>query len=509
MKTKAKGIIPYIAYLDLFQQNVSLKLQSKYRVSSLIGKNLSFAILLFMLYNFMFCDMIQKTNPIVLQQSLETLHRPKIIFSSSSMQLLFALIDFENNILPIDPSIFNFVVFQTNVKNGSKTFPVQKSTKNCSNEDFPRFPDIIHKMNLDHSSCLADPNFYVRGYWDEPELDFLRISLERCVNSSSSEVVCRSEEEIKSFLQDKYFSFWVEQTSFDMSNFDNPITSRIKNFYRGIEYGQTKIMRLFFKKTIIDSDEGNVYSSINEIESYTQGNLEFDSTISDIEFGRLMIYSSEIEQIFQRRYQKLFDLMASLGGVLNALILIGSFIVKYCHDWKMNEYILNKLFTFKKNKKKFFIPKINIGIIEHFKNHKIIIKEKEDNDHELKMSLSEKIKLFFKRKKNRNKKEQIYMTSINKCNEKIDIINILQKIEEIDKMKRVIFNDKQLLFFDSLDKMNLCSENDERKGYYKYSARYKDSIGAKSTVNNYIVDIKKERIRCNSVDKRLIKLIDE
>ena len=74
-------IIALLTYLDFFQQNVSLKLNHRYRVSLLSGKLLSLGIIIFLIYNAAASNMVKKENPIVLQQTLEDSEKPEILLN--------------------------------------------------------------------------------------------------------------------------------------------------------------------------------------------------------------------------------------------------------------------------------------------------------------------------------------------------------------------------------------------------------------------------------------------
>ena len=73
-----------LTYLDFFQQNVSLKLNRRYRISLLSGKVLSFGIIIFLIYNVVESSMIKKENPIVIQQSFEDSEKPEIYLTAEN-----------------------------------------------------------------------------------------------------------------------------------------------------------------------------------------------------------------------------------------------------------------------------------------------------------------------------------------------------------------------------------------------------------------------------------------
>ena len=67
----------------------------------------------------------------------------------------------------------------------------------------------------------------------------------------------------------------------------------------------------------------------------------------------------------------------------------------------------------------------------------------------LKFSLWEKLVYLLKRKKDFSSKEAVYHAYMKKSDEKLDLFEIIKKLEEIQRLKIVLFNNKQLkiLFF--------------------------------------------------------------
>ena len=84
MKFSDKAI-ELLAYLDFFQQNVSLKLNGCYRISLLQGKLFSIGIMVFLLYNVLTSDMMNKINPTV-QQSYIDSEIPEIILTKENFR---------------------------------------------------------------------------------------------------------------------------------------------------------------------------------------------------------------------------------------------------------------------------------------------------------------------------------------------------------------------------------------------------------------------------------------
>lgn len=511
---KFKKIIGFLGFMDLFQQNVSLKIQNRHRVSISLGKIFTVGIFIFLLYNFFVSDMIMRVNPNVLQQLIQNNKRPEFNFNKENLVFSFAVVDPANKIYH-EPSIFNILPIRTAGKNGVNTEQEILETEYCTPDHFRRFPSFFENANMSYALCLKNQNFTVKGYWDEESVEQMNVVVVRCSNNTQYGNICKSKEEIDRFFEEKYFSFWIEDKSFDMNQYSNPINSKIRYFSRTIESSKAKIIRLFIKETTLILDNGIIYSSKNIAKTYSLGNIEYDDALSQTGLIAFFLYSGDVSQIYERRYQRLFDLLASLGGILNVLVIFCSLIVKYFYDWEINELILNSLYVLGENFSAFTKRKSNIIRF----SRSIIDLENTDNEREINhynsqknnliLSFFERIKLFIKKHRKRTKKENIYLDYLKIANKKLDLISMIKKIEEIEKIKYILFDEKQLLIFNLMSKQYLfLSEKKNSQQKFKYALNLKNL--PKENIAEIKNEIKKLKNNENTdwFKKRLINLIE-
>lgn len=496
MKFNLKCSLFPFRYIDLFQQNISLKMKNKYRFSLIIGRFFSLGIIIFILYNAINSDMINKTNPIVLQESLKNGTRPNIELNKDNFLLAFAISD-DYSYYPHDPTIFNFALSLTTYKNGNYSYE-QIDFELCNQSSLTNF-NLVSDLDLLYLFCMKVPNFTLKGYWDEKEMTFLTIDLKRCINNSESNI-CKSEKEINEFFKIKYLNFFLNQPHFDIKNYENPVLSSIKTLFTGIEVGKRKDLSNYLKKTKVLTDGQIIYESYNEIETYIFEEGTIDLQISDEYLISFIIYSSDYMLVYDRRYEKLFSLLASLGGILHPLLLIGSFIIKYINDWKINELIMNKIYA------------LDVASTQISQNKIANIPKNSIIKNSLKFSLWEKIKYLLKLKKNFSPKETIYHDYLKKSNEKLDLLQVLQKLEEIERLKLVLLNKKQIAIFDYFSKNVLFNENNfensKCKIKFTIDAKKRNSQQKNKKILENIKQIKQSE-NPSYIDKNLLRMIDD
>ena len=172
----------------------------------------------------------------------------------------------------------------------------------------------------------------------------------KCDSLNKNGIICKEDDEIFNFLQRKYLAYWIEQKSYDMNNFESPVSSKINYDFRGLSFSKCKITQLFLQKSEIltDDDYFNFSPISKKLETISFDYKENDDYDEVGVFFYLSLYSSQKIKTFERKYQKFYDLIASLGGIMKIFTFFFSFFVQYFHDWSMKEKILRKFYIFTK-----------------------------------------------------------------------------------------------------------------------------------------------------------------
>ena len=117
----------------------------------------------------------------------------------------------------------------------------------------------------------------------------------------------------------------------------------------------------------------------------------------------------------------------------------------------------------------------------------------------------------FKRKKNENQTDQeFYQLSRKYLNEYVDLKKIINRLQDIDKLKNVLFNDQQRYFFDLIPKPEIFRKNFEKK---KYSFAVENILKTKikSLNNNNLLMINYEQLKIapSQINERIFNYLDD
>jgi len=125
------------------------------------------------------------------------------------------------------------------------------------------------------------------------------------------------------------------------------------------------------------------------------------------------------------------------------------------------------------------------------------------------------LKLFFKNRKwGLTNREKLFLKGENQVFEELDILKIMKKLQDIDKLKRILLSDEQLYFFELLSKPMIIIEDplespdDEfRDRRFKFSIKHNQTPEKERLKEFY--DIIQRKSMNSDLDRRILKLLDE
>jgi len=335
-----------------------LLFNSRVKVASKFSCFVSLGILTFLVIFFAQSDVFLKERPIVSTQSISTNARPNLDFDYDNMAFAFGITD-SDNVFHTDNSYFNMTVqnFYYN-STGELLGNDFKTMELCNPLNFKTRIEKFEMLDLQNAYCPTTGNFTVGGYWDEATTRYIQIAIWPCNNDTYNNS-CKSVDEIHSYFSDKYISIYFTDTIIDANNYENPIQSTYSTVFTVLDPNIIKKTTMTFKKVIMQSDDGLIFESDKTTNSFMLGDQNLDVMSDNWDsLGSYLIYSSSEIYVVTRRYQRLQEAIANLGGLANSLIWIGYFLTYLEKEFIVFSQIMNKLYIFseqtaRKNKTSF------------------------------------------------------------------------------------------------------------------------------------------------------------
>ena len=465
-----------------------------------LGINI-FIIILFILG---FNDLINHNNPDVNFSKMKNNITPNLTYNTK--ELLFSIgIRDKNHIFINDPSIASIKAFYHIKINNDKFISLQNEMTfmNCSNtHDIYKNLDIenYYKSNsIEQYSCFnySSP-IIIGGRYGTTFYSNLVFDIIKCQNGTKEGIICKSNEEINEKIQDGWVQTNYISSFVDYNNYNNPIGYMINGPYAKLDVNINKLTYIYFSQIKIETNSGWIFPSKSFLYS-----SEFDYTENDINLikndgiiATFYVCPSDDLKYYLRKYIKIQDIAASVGGMFNGLCLITSYIIKYFCTYQYDIEFANSLFFFsfdELKKNNLLRPKFNgmklikienknnisdnsiskLGILDQFPELKLynINNIKKQRLYQFSLKICDIFKLGIY---NITKKGKILQKEYNIIKNEIinyaDFINIGKNIIEVEKIKKILDGqfDKNVLFTQN-KKCIILNEKHLNSNYYKIS----------------------------------------
>lgn len=305
-------------HLDIFRFFLTLSYKNKEDTTTIIGKMMSLLILSFIIYSIKSSDCFNKSNPQTLGQEFIRVPRPSFIFSKENFTFAIGVADADNN-FSYDETIFKIrasLYHRDNKKLETKKIDIKM--RPCTQDDFKEDPSEFTNFGLNGTLCFPLDEIFLSGYWDNDWIDYFWFELITCKNSSESKVICQSPEIIEKFFMGSYLDVYLTRNSIDPNNYESPFSRSLAIYYKSLDVKTIKTMTIHMIQVVMQTEDGVLLESKNNIMSYLIGEIEYDFAFKkeeqEILFG-FSLYSSSSQNFISRKYQNLQSLLSDIFGI--------------------------------------------------------------------------------------------------------------------------------------------------------------------------------------------------
>ncbi len=499
-----------LSIIDLFGQKIDLTYKKEVYFRTYYGAVYTLFIFIIIILQIVagYKDMTSRLNPIINRLEIEPNYPEKINLINDSMTLAFAINTQDRKQHYVNPNIINF---EGKIISRSKndTLDTVKSHRydfeNCTRAKFDQFENFYNNFSLSQALCLkkkdnsteSDDIFSIPQEFTE---SYFKLKIRICENKALYVKDCiLSKDFIDKILPSLYLNIYVFHQFFDGIDVANPIKPRLSfiTFSLHEELFLKKKYSLFLTKNFL-TDYNDLYSSFVEPEtkSFIGFSLkDVENTVKldlddKVNFVEIYFRLDNIPKKFTRKYNTYFDLLATIGGLFNALFIIGMIIFGLINKILLDTKIINDHFKIygsdhsdfilSKNKNFIFSGAENIFLKENsfndskkYKNRHSLEKDIPSNDLNLKQ------KEIFLRKL---KKDSIPDQNIKSQEENINIPNNQTDEKNIEMKKH-----KNLIKISNDDILQNKESNEEFDNRVsKFSEIYSvKCIFLRDDVNNY------------------------
>ena len=347
----------YINKVDIIGNDITFRNGGEKTYTSFLGG--LFSIILFILTPIILVifglPMVEKTNT-------------KITFSKSYQQqthlnmtnhfpIMATVVKKAGLIIADSPTIYNIQFVSYEIRQVNKT--AMRTIKNlnsgpCTENDFDgnlnSYVSNLSSSKLTNYICLKqDQNIDIFGTIGSSPFKYLGILINSWVNSTNSNITCKSQSDINAALQNVFLTIQFPDHYFDSNNYTDPGQFYPHQYAFPISSTFYKRIYLYYKNVDFSTDDGIILEKFKtksfyqidstNIDIYPSGGAAFyPNTISEI-----TLTITQLKDIYKRNYYKIQNLAADMGGIYKTFLLIFVFINNLVQAKYINTDVVSSL----------------------------------------------------------------------------------------------------------------------------------------------------------------------
>jgi len=321
---------------DLYAYKIKMTLNQEEKISTAFGRTLSVLTFLILLVFTWFVgnDFIYHANPVSFMDELIGSDFPRINITAEYFPLAFGLSDQYGYPVKND-SIIEFHLIKSQFIFAENIHTVTDiELEICKHKHFPSIPQ--NEFDIAHIEGFYCPKNYTDLFLEGSFISGLLTSLsfvaKKC-DFKNFPQKCASKEQIDKFISDNgvnYNIFYIENY-ISIGNYTNPLRPLIINKWKFFQTNNQKITNFNLQENHLKTDIAIFSTNYHDLR-YAKLVEEPTDWINYSENDRILamfnFHSSNISQQNFRKYIKISDILASVGGLIKISILFFSFIHK-------------------------------------------------------------------------------------------------------------------------------------------------------------------------------------
>jgi hypothetical protein len=343
--------LKFLRHSDVIGKEPSLMLGKDSRNRTILGGFLCISIFLCALLGLFYFgqEIYYKRNPNIITSNVPFAKSDSIRIDNKNSAFYFSIRDSSGNPLKFEEGYLNLNITlnSRNMKGGvSSLNQISKrilTYKNCEKNNFiySDSNSLINPSTRENWKCLNDSDYSsisLAGNQQAYEYSFININVKPC---SIDVNTCKSPEEIKKAISGAYLVFGYNEYLFDLrksKTFADSYLKEEKIFFSSLDKS-SQFIEFELKKYHFYTDTGILIQDFQEdtFFKYKLINKEMifkentSNNINDNPYIEINLIPSEEKKNVYRKYYKIQNLIAEIGGLSKSFVLI-ALVLNYLND---------------------------------------------------------------------------------------------------------------------------------------------------------------------------------
>eukprot|EP00347_Sterkiella_histriomuscorum_P015758 403355792 len=399
----------------------------------------------------------------------------------------------------LDPSIgvytLNYVIQKSNNSTSTKIktkIPLTHSPCNFTNFGYSDQQQFSESL-VPTLRCIdqGQVDTQLQGDYYSQNYTYIEVQLQRCQNSNTSTVICKTKEEIQNYFTLQRFWVLYVNSYFDFKSFGQEINYYLDDsLYYDLERDASKQTNIFIQRNLIKLQDDYVQYGQSQDKEFFQIQKALlnvdDNAYDNLNYIRAFIRMDKNYDIYERQIYSLGQILGELGGLKTSLFLIFSTLVGIYAQKITYLKISQEIFQVKsKHHKVQKNQKIQATNFIQEQGKKKFTIEKEDMEKRRISAISQpQNKSGYSKENQKLDKSFIKTNSQDKIQQELDVVSIIKKLRSLDTMMKFMFNPLERLAL-KYQKQNVLDSSSDYEGKAEETAlKSKDIKFLKVLENN-------------------------
>ena len=505
----------FLKSIDLFGFFPNLTIKNEKHYQTQFGGIISIFLTVFTITATCFFgqELIYKESPSV-NLSTEAYTNPEKIPFFGNFEFILGvqnsdkIMEINDTIFYVKANIFTTIVNKTgtfNYKENIDVGPCDQVRPSEANRDLFKMYDLHSFFCFADNQKIGNDQLYVNEFWGHDQFRMIQIKIFECKNTTSKQT-CAPKEVIDKMLNLTTISIYMVDSFVQTRNYSYPFHKGLKEYFFHVSQNFHLSITQYIRHIKVFSDDGLLFTSSKETKGFKLEEIK-EYTIYQRDSDNFVSFTIQLNNVldgYYRKYDKLQDLAAEVGGIYKALFIGCAVITMFFQETSYYTYLINQFFNItpspptdknvhSSSKNNFIIStRLNNNTvlpfsskndvssqnstINNIQNNNIVISPTQKNV-EINSNRSSNKKVQYHKSKflkvscfdktlgmaiipNRCRKRKVITDCLYKkgkegLNSELNVIHVVKTIYEFFLFKKYTLNSKQYLLFETVSKPSL------------------------------------------------------
>lgn len=409
-------------------------------------------------------DIYFRENPIVIEYKTISKLQDEWILTQKDFSFIYALLDPTTNKPYYNESIYKVEFYQVKNVNGENNVKLLKSGQ-CSIDNFSKLDrKYFFGVDLSNYACIDSSEQLSLKNTLQTSPDKLQMKVYKC-NTTEVNNMCSSGLILSSKLKVTSSILYYLDKNFDPFNNTDPFKYTLNTHTFSLSEKLHTWALIYLNKIMLQDDMGFIFQQLQSKEEIKTQKIERFIDLREVNeiFSFDIVLSEEVSNYY-RKYEKIQNILAHVGGLIATFLIIFQILVSVFSEYdflnKLSNDIFNEEYSFKQISQKKLI--IYSKMKENFRFKMIGLNNSNFNllnianspvqyNSHIKEECSAPFKSFYIKKINSEMKKKFIKNVVS-----FDIL--VEKIKEIEILKLLFFSPEFIRKFNSLIKSKNSTE---------------------------------------------------